>query len=64
MKKLVTAGTLGTLAGFAIVGAEAAFLRALPSSMHVLLAVAVGVTSALAGLAARKALARQRVSPE
>jgi hypothetical protein len=61
---LLTVGMLGTLTGFAIVGAEAVFLRTLPSSGHLLFAVGVGVASALAGVGARKAFAHRRVSPE
>jgi hypothetical protein len=41
---------LGLLAGCAIVGAEATFLRVLPTTLHLLLAVAVGVGAILVSL--------------
>lgn len=42
---------IGALAGFAIVGAEAVFLRVLPTTMHLLLAVGVGIAAAALSVA-------------
>jgi hypothetical protein len=61
MKTATTVVVIGALAGFAILGAEATFLRILPTHAHALLALATGIVAAIVStiLRSRLGLLRQ-----
>jgi hypothetical protein len=58
LRKWLVIPVLGSLTGFAIVGAEAVYQRSLPSTTHLLVAIAMGVAAVAVSVALRSRLDR------